>query len=116
MDFLNGSIHRQGREANKLSDDPVIRNYREQISELDLKLLETLNERINLVKHFKVYKEAQGLGFYDAAQEDRVIAGLSEANPGPLSREGLKEIFRLILEWTKRTTAEPGEVKPDGKP
>lgn len=93
--------------------DPVIRNYREQISDNDLKILDALNKRIKLVKNLKDYKEAQGLSFYDAAQEDWVITYLCRANRGPLSNEGLREIYGLILQWAKREAAGLGETKAE---
>jgi chorismate mutase len=93
--------------------DPVIRNYREQISDNDLKILEALNKRIRLVKSLKDYKEAQGLSFYDAAQEDWVITYLCRANRGPLSNEGLREIYGLILQRAKREAARLGEAKDE---
>jgi len=94
------------------STDPVVRNYREQISDNDLKILEALNKRIKLVKSLKEYKEAHGYSFYDAAQEDWVITYLCRANRGPLSNEGLREIYGLILQWAKREAAQE-EGKPD---
>jgi chorismate mutase len=84
------------------SNDPVIRQYREQISDNDVKILEALNKRVKLVKTLKDYKDAQGLSFYDAAQEDWVITYLCRANQGPLSNEGLREIYQLILQVAKR--------------
>ncbi len=96
-----------------MSDDPIIQQHRAQVSELDLAILEALNQRVHLVKQLKDHKASQGLRFYDAAQEDRVIATLSQANPGPLSSEGLSEIFRLIMEWSKREAAALGDIKPD---
>ncbi|OFW61259.1 MAG: hypothetical protein A2133_11245 [Actinobacteria bacterium RBG_16_64_13] len=93
------------------STDPVIRNYREQISDNDLKILEALNKRIKLVKSLKDYKESQGLSFYDAAQEDWVITYLCRANRGPLSNEGLREIYTLVLQWAKREAASMEEAK-----
>jgi chorismate mutase len=96
-----------------MSSDPTIRTYRAQIAELDLKLLEALNARIDLVKRLKDHKEARGLGFHDAAQEDRVLAALGRANRGPLSGEGLEAIFRLVLEWSKRDAARAGEAQAD---
>jgi len=93
--------------------DPVIRNYREQISDNDLKILEALNRRIKLVKRLKDYKDSQGLSFYDAAQEDWVITYLCRANPGPLSNEGLREIYGVILQWAKREAARIAEAKPE---
>ena len=41
------------------TNDPVIKNYREQISDNDVKILEALNKRIKLVKSLKDYKDAQ---------------------------------------------------------
>ena len=84
------------------SADPVIKQYREQISDNDLKILEALNQRIKLVKSLKDYKESQGLSFYDAAQEEWIVIFLSRANRGPISNQGLRDIYALILEVVKR--------------
>ena len=90
------------------SVDPVIKHYRDQISDNDLKILEALNRRIKLVKSLKEYKEAQGLSFYDAAQEDWIITYLCRANRGPLSNESLREIYASILQAAKRDAAALG--------
>ena len=82
--------------------DPVIKQYRVQISDNDLKILKALNKRIKLVKSLKDYKESQGLSFHDAAQEDWIVTFLSRANRGPISHEGLRDIYALILEVVKR--------------
>jgi chorismate mutase len=91
----------------RLSNDPVVRNHREQIADLDRGILEALNERIRLVRLLKAHKDARGLGFFDPAQEERVLAALGRANGGPLSEEGLREIFGLILVVAKREAARP---------
>jgi chorismate mutase len=91
--------------------DPVIRQYREQISDNDLKILEALNKRVQLVKTLKEYKESHGYSFYDAAQEDWVITYLCRANRGPISNETLREIFGLILSSVKREAAALSEAK-----
>ena len=85
--------------------DPVIRQYREQISDNDLKILEALNKRVQLVKTLKDYKESHGYSFYDAAQEDWVITYLCRANRGPLSNETIRELFGTILQTVKREAA-----------
>jgi len=72
--------------------DPIIQSHREQIAANDLRILQALNARIDLVKRLKDYKATQGLGFLDAAQEERVIAELDQANAGPMSDAGLREI------------------------
>lgn len=93
--------------------DPVIRNYREKISDNDLKILEALNKRLGLVKSLKDYKEAHGLSFYDAAQEDWVITYLCRANRGPLSNEGLREMYGVILQCIKREAAALSQAKAE---
>lgn len=91
--------------------DPVVRNYREKISDNDLKILEALNKRLSLVKSLKEYKDAHGISFYDAAQEDWVVTYLSRANRGPLSNEGLREIYGLILRLIKDEAAALSEAE-----
>ncbi|MFH0917182.1 MAG: chorismate mutase [bacterium] len=93
------------------STDPVVKHYREQISDNDLKILEALNRRVKLVKSLKDYKEAHGLSFYDPAQEDWVVTYLCRANRGPLSNEGLREIYALILQVAKSDAASLGEER-----
>jgi chorismate mutase len=89
--------------------DPVIRQYREQISDNDLKILEALNKRVQLVRTLKEYKESHGFSFYDAAQEDWVITYLCRANRGPLSNETVREIFGFVLQAVKREAASLSE-------
>lgn len=87
------------------STDQVVKQYREQISDNDLSIVEALNKRIQLVEKLKRYKESQGMEFFDPRQEDWVFTYLARANRGPLSAEGLREIFTVILEVAKREAA-----------
>ena len=43
--------------------------------------------------------------FVDPGQEERLLARLAEANRGPLSDAGLRELFGLVLALTKREVA-----------
>ena len=92
------------------NNDPVVRQYREQISDNDLKILEALNKRVKLVKTLKDYKETKGYSFYDAAQEDWVITYLCRANGGPLTNDTVREIFGTVLQCIKREAAALGEA------
>ena len=58
----------------------------------------------------KGYKESRGLGFLDPEREEWMLQYLSRANRGPLSAEGLQELFGMILDLSKR------EVAGDGGP
>lgn len=93
--------------------DPMIQTFRKQISDNDLKILEALNHRINLVKSLKDHKDAQGLTFYDATQEDAVLAQICQANHGPASETGLREIYAFLLDWTKREVVGRGSAKAE---
>ena len=83
-------------------DDPIIRQLREAISDNDRKLMETLNKRLELVARLKRYKDSHGIGFVDPEREEWMLQYLTGANGGPLSAEGLRELFATVLDLTKR--------------
>ncbi len=86
-----------------VSDDPILEARRAEIAALDLRILEAVNARIEAVRALKVHKEARGLPFHDPDQERRLLDRLASANPGPLPEQGLKDLFSLILAWTKKS-------------
>jgi chorismate mutase / prephenate dehydratase len=86
--------------------DRQIQELRAQISDNDRAIVRALNKRVELVARLKRYKESQGLEFVDPKQEESVLRDLSRANRGPLSQDGLRELYREILELTKREVSE----------
>ena len=82
--------------------DPIIRQLRESISDNDRKLLDALNQRLELVARLKSYKESHGIGFLDPEREEWMLNYLQRANRGKLSAEGLREFFTQVLDLTKR--------------
>ena len=84
------------------SDDPLIRQLREEISDADRKIIEAINTRLKLVARLKSYKESRGIAFVDPEREEWMLNYLTRANRGPLSAEGLREIFSELLDLTKR--------------
>ena len=91
-----------GEAKRETATDPVVLQYREQISDNDLKILDAVNKRISLVRKLWEYKESQGINFVDPAQEDWILTYLSRSNRGPLTDEGLREIFSVVLAVAKR--------------
>ena len=85
-----------------MSDDPVIKQFREQISDTDRAIVEAMNKRLRLVAQVKAYKEERGLGFLDPEREEWMLNYLTRANRGPLSGDGLRELFEKILDLSKR--------------
>lgn len=84
--------------------DAVVRQMRDAIIDTDLTLVQAINSRLVMVARLRAYKQAQGMEFVDQAREDWMHAYLQAANQGPLSAEGLNEIYGHLLALTKRET------------
>jgi chorismate mutase len=82
--------------------DPLIRQIREQISDNDRAIVDAINTRLKLVARLKSYKESRGLSFVDPEREEWMLQYLTRANRGPLSADGLREIFEALLDLTKK--------------
>ena len=84
------------------TDDPLIKQLRQQISDTDRSIVDAINARLRLVARLKSYKESRGMGFVDPEREEWMLQYLQRANRGPLSGDGLQELFEEILDLTKR--------------
>jgi chorismate mutase len=82
--------------------DETVESYRERIATADRALVEAVNARIGLVAELKAYKEARGIAFLDPDRERALLRALQEANPGPLSEDGLRDLVEHVLALTKR--------------
>lgn len=85
--------------------DPRITLLREQISDTDRAIVDLVNQRLKLVAAIKKHKESKGIGFIDPDREQWMLTYLHRANRGPLSADGLNELFGEILDLTKREVA-----------
>ena len=92
-----------------MTDDALIRALREQISEADRALLAAFNSRLQLVARIKSRKAELGMEFVDPGQERRLLDDLAHGNRGPVSGEGLRELFGKVLDLTKREVGRRGE-------
>ena len=84
------------------ADDPVLREFRDRISETDRAILDAVNTRLELVARIKAHKESHGIAFLDPDRERSMLEDLTRVNGGPLSAGGLRELFGTILDLTKR--------------
>jgi 3-deoxy-7-phosphoheptulonate synthase/chorismate mutase len=82
--------------------DPTVQRLRDEISELDASILDAVNARLELVAALRRHKEVVGLPFVDPDRERKLLDDLVLANRGPLSDEGLRELFCELLDLTKR--------------
>jgi chorismate mutase / prephenate dehydratase len=80
------------------SPDPVVAEHRERITAVDREILDAVNRRIQVVASLHAHKRREGYPTLDPGREQALIAALQAANPGPLSDEGLAQLYRLLLE------------------
>ena len=82
--------------------DPLIAELRERITAADRAILAGVNRRLELVEQLKEHKESVDVAFVDPERERRLIEELRAENRGPLSDEGVEQLFRELLALTKR--------------
>jgi chorismate mutase/prephenate dehydratase len=82
--------------------DSELERLRGEVAAADLGLLALVNRRLELVREIRAHKEANGLPFLDPGQEELLVARLKEANAGPLSADGVEQLFREVLALIKR--------------
>jgi prephenate dehydrogenase len=78
---------------------------RTEISELDGRLLELLNRRLELVTAVRDYKDEAGERWIDSEREAELLQALVESNGGPLSERGVRSIFAAVLDVLKQEVA-----------
>ena len=81
--------------------DPMVRQLRHELSDVDRTIVAAVNKRLELVSRLKRYKDSQGIEFVDPQQEEAVLRDLGRANRGPISQDGLRDLYARILELTK---------------
>jgi chorismate mutase len=91
-----------GPERSTVSEDPYVLKVRREISDLDSSLVALVNKRLKLVAQLKRYKEEHGIGFVDLQREEWMLQYLQRGNGGPLSAEGLGELYHYVLDLTKQ--------------
>lgn len=80
----------------------IVDFLREQIVELDERLVATLNARLQVVEELVQHKKANGLPLLDPGREQWLIEHLTATNAGPLSTESVQKLSRFILALTKQ--------------
>lgn len=85
-----------------IAQDEYVTRVRRDISDIDRQLVELVNKRLKLVAQLKHYKEEHGIGFVDLAREEWMLQYLTRFNRGPLSPDGLSELYHELLDLTKR--------------
>ena len=77
-------------------------DFRTRITEADRELLAAINKRIELVRALHEHKRAEGIPLIDPNREEQLVVELQAANKGPLSAAGVAELFRHVLDLTRK--------------
>ena len=96
-------------------DDPVIKQYRDQISDNDLKIIDAVNKRLKLVSQLWKYKQEHDIPASDPEREAWMLTYAARANKGPLSSDGLAELYHQLLALTKQELDGRSETGASGE-
>ena len=91
------------------ASDPTVRRLRGEISDLDRAIVDAVNARLELVAELRRYKLENDIPFVDPERERQLLDELTSINRGPLSAEGLRELFSELLDLTKREVTRDGD-------
>jgi chorismate mutase len=90
------------REAPDAAVDPVMTAFRDEITALDVQIVETLNARLKIVEALRTYKREHAIAFLDPGREAWLVEHLQQSNSGPLSDAAVAELCRFILDLIKQ--------------
>ncbi len=74
---------------------------REEIDQLDARLLEIFNRRAELALAIGAIKHQRGLPIYDPEREKRIFKRVMAANPGPLADEAIVRLFERVVDESR---------------
>jgi chorismate mutase/prephenate dehydratase len=77
-------------------------DFRVRITAADRELLAAMNRRLELVRELHDFKQAEGIPLRDPEREQQLVVELQAANKGPLSDQGVADLFRHVLDLTRR--------------
>lgn len=74
-----------------------LEELRSQVTELNVKILELINDRTAVVQEIGKVKEKQGVNRYDPVREREMLDFLKDANKGPIPNGILEQVFKGIF-------------------
>jgi chorismate mutase len=80
----------------------VVAELRDEITALDRELVGAVNRRIEVVGRLHAHKQEHGIPLRDLDREGEMLRLLDEENAGPLSPGGLADLYRFVLDLTRR--------------
>lgn len=79
---------------------------RRAIDEVDLRLLDLIRRRVELVLSVGEYKARHGLPVYDPERERRLLERLTSVAAPPLRPETVRRVFERLIDESRRLEQE----------
>jgi len=76
--------------------------FREEITALDRELVAIVNRRLEIVRRLHDHKLANNIPLRDLGREDAMRALLTGENRGPLSEQGVNDLYTFVLDITRQ--------------
>ena len=77
--------------------DKSLAEFRRSIDAIDAKILDSINQRLEIAKEIGAVKIRKGAQVIDPERESTLIERLIACNKGPLTKESLYHIFKEII-------------------
>jgi chorismate mutase len=79
-----------------------VKRLREEIDDIDRKLVVLLNERVECVLRIADLKRKLGLPTYLPDREKEILKLVEEANAGPFDNAALRRLFKRVIDECRR--------------
>ena len=87
-----------------------IADWRKQIDEIDLRLVELLNQRAKLAQEIGKLKRNTSMPIYEPQRERIIFENVQKVNKGPLPDAELKHVYERIIDVMRKI--QQVEIKP----
>jgi chorismate mutase/prephenate dehydratase len=78
---------------------------RRKIDAIDIQLRDLLNRRAEIAEQIRQTKGVLGLAVHQPQRENEILERVTAGNPGPLSTEAVRAIFRSIIQEIRELEA-----------
>ena len=80
-----------------------LKKKRKEIDLIDQKLSNLLNQRLRIALEIGKMKKERREKVYDPRREKEILERLERKNKGPMKKEDLKKIFRMIMKVCRKS-------------
>ena len=90
----------------------TLEQHRHRIDALDVKILDLLNARTEVVGEIGRVKQSASMPVYEPKREDEVYRNITANNRGPLGNDAVKRVFERIIDEMR--TVQKERMKDQG--